>query len=244
MKTKNLKALLPLAAIAITATANAGSVITTNLPANTVIMNIDARNEGAANWDAGQSNWWQPFAANGQFAEVTLGPGTYTFRLTNPTAAAAEFTSLTAPQLSQMYTAWTYNSPWTTDYFMFNKNANNNVNGSALFAGAIIGRVPNWQTYPGANSGGFNTAANAYNAAFTGGVYDKIYTGPGGRLTGTEQTSYTFASTTTIYGVIPDSGVFDNNGGLSIVIETVPEPATMTLLGLGALALIRKKRKA
>lgn len=39
-------------------------------------------------------------------------------------------------------------------------------------------------------------------------------------------------------------GLFDTTGGLAFVAAPVPEPATMAALGLGALALIRRKRKS
>lgn len=231
-------AVFPIFAFA--ALSHAGTVITTNLPSNTWIMNIDGRSEGASNFDGGQANWWTPFASNGQFAELTLGPGTYTFQLINPTDAAAKYPSLDSTQISEIYTAWSYNSPFVTDYIMYDKNANNTVDGSALFYGAVTGNIPNWQSYPGANSGGFNTAQDAYNAAITGGVSDQIVTGPLGRFSGVKASSYTFAQTTTIIGAIPDYYVGDNQAGVSIVVSSVPEP--MSLLTLSGLILLVSKR--
>jgi len=43
------------------AAALGGTVITANLPANTAIVNIDARADGAASYNGDQSLWYQPF---------------------------------------------------------------------------------------------------------------------------------------------------------------------------------------
>src|SRR4051812_11701826 len=94
-----------------------GSVITANLPGSTAIVNIDAKQDGAASFDGGQDNWFHPFFTGGatSLLQYTVAPGFYTFQLTNPTLAATQFPSLTSSQLGQMFTAWTYNSPWITD---------------------------------------------------------------------------------------------------------------------------------
>jgi hypothetical protein len=114
----------------ITEFATAGTVITTNLPANTAIVNINAKQDGSANYSGpNQDLWYQPFFTGGAsgLLQYVIQPGTYSFRLTTPSLAAAQFPALSAGQLSQMYTAWTYNSPWATDYMVFDAAAATNV---------------------------------------------------------------------------------------------------------------------
>src|SRR5436190_19941687 len=79
-----------------------GSVITTNLPAYTAIVNISGTQDGAANYDGTQDKWYGPFSASGTAAllKYSIQPGTYTYRLTNPSVAASQFPSLTSAQLS------------------------------------------------------------------------------------------------------------------------------------------------
>ena len=90
-----------------------GTVITANLPANTAIVNMDARVDGAASFNGDQSLWYQPFSS--ALPQLTLPAGTYQFRVINPTDAALLYPALTVPQVNQIYTAWTYNSPWIED---------------------------------------------------------------------------------------------------------------------------------
>lgn len=116
-----------------------GTVITTNLPAGTAIVNINAKQDGAANWNGGQDSWFDPFFTGGasELLQYTVQPGTYTFRLTNPTLVASEFPELTAAQLGQMFTTWTYNSPWVMDYFVFDAAGAAAIKVPQIFAGAI-----------------------------------------------------------------------------------------------------------
>lgn len=221
-------------ALGATTSAHAGSIITTNLSADTVaIVNIDARNDGAGNFGPGQSAWFSPFAANGQLNQLTLGPGTYTFDLIDPTDAAAAYPNLTSAQRSQLFTSWTFNSPWVTDYFVFDSSAVGNPSQPQLFAGAIS---PNPQS--------FGNPQAAYNAAKANGYSDRLMTGPGGRTNGTEAFEYTLTQTQTLIFVVPDNGLGDNGGGLSVAVRTqaVPEPASLAALALGGLALVRRRR--
>ena len=196
----------------------AGSVITTNLPAKTAIINISGTQDGAANYGGtAQDFWYQPFFTGGATAllEYTIQPGTYTFRLTNPSMAAAQFPSLTSGQLGQVYTAWTYNSPWVTDYMVFDIAAATNPSLPQLFAGAIT---------PPTELPGFGSATAAFNNAETEGFANQIVDSPGGRYTGTVKLQRTFATATTLIFIAPDNALSDNAGGVSVVIA----PATST----------------
>jgi PEP-CTERM motif len=211
----------------------AGSVITTDLPANTAIVNINAATDGAASWCCGQTLWYQPFST-GLLPTYTVQPGTYEFRVVNPSDAAALYPSLTAGDLSQIYTAWTYNSPWITNYLAYDSSAITNSSIPQLFYGAP-------------SSTGYGSASAAYSAALSDGSYDEIYAGS--CCTG-PLTSYTFATATTLAFVIPDNGLYDNTGGVSVLISPVstsaaaPEPGSMAMLA-GALAgLMALRRRA
>ncbi len=211
--------LLVIAVIMLTANrALAGSVITANLPANVAIINISGTQDGAANYGgAAQDFWYQPFFTGGATAllQYTIQPGTYTFRLTNPSLAAAQFSSLTSGQLGQIYTAWTYNSPWATDYMVFDSAAATNASLLQLFSGAIT---------PPAELPGFGSADDAFNNVRKEGFANQIVDSPGGRYTGTVKLQRTFATATTLIFVVPDNALSDNAGGLSVVIA----PATST----------------
>src|SRR5579871_1333287 len=82
--------------------AKSGTVITANLPADTAIVNIDARADGAAAFNGDQSLWYQPFNTSSSLLEYTVQPGTYAFRVVNPSDAAAMFPSLSSGQTSQI----------------------------------------------------------------------------------------------------------------------------------------------
>ncbi len=193
----------------------AGNVITTNLPLNTAIVNVIAKQDGAAGWNANQDSWFQPFFTGGATAltQLVVQPGTYSFRLTNPTLAAAEFPSLSSGQLSQIFTAWTYNSPWITDYFVFDAAGVANSSVPDIFAGAIR---------PAGLNGGTGSAIEAFNLAVNNHFDDIIVKQPGGRITGVRTDRYTFTSTETLTFAVPDNILSDNNGGVSIIVS----PAT------------------
>lgn len=216
----------------------AGSIISTNLPSNTYIVNIDATTDGSANSYDGQNHWNSGFGINNK---LTLGPGTYSFALVSKADAAGLFPNLTGSQLGQIFTDWTYNSPWITDYFV--DDANNN-GGPDLFSGGISGRIPNYYSYPGATSAGFQQAGQAYSALKASGMLDQIFVG--GRFTGTQQSSFTLAQTTTLQFYIPDGGVYDNAGGVSVIVrnaQAVPEPMTLALISASTLIGLRRKAK-
>ncbi len=215
--------------------AHAGTVITTNLPTNTAaIVNIDATNDGARVFTPDQSTWYQPFAVNGAFTELTLGPGTYSFGLIDPADSVAAFPSLTSSQRAQLYSGWTFNSPWITDYYVFDSSAASDANQTQLFTGAIGNTT-------------YSSGEDAYHAAVTGGYASQIVTGPGGRYNGVPASTYTLTKTQTLIFDIPDYILSDNTGGVSVVVTAVhptPEPATFAALGLGAAAVLRRRKRA
>lgn len=211
--------------------ASAGTIITSGLPAGDVIVNISGTADGAGVYDSTQTYWYQPFNLTGTLLEYTFQPGTYNFRVIDPADAASMF-SLPAGQLSKIYTAWTYNSPWVTDYLAFDSSAATNSSEYQLFAGAVT---------PLTDFPGFPNAATAYDTAISTGYYDQIVSGVGGRYHGTTSTSYTFNSTETLIFVIPDWDVYDNAGGVSVLVSPagstspsgVPEPASISLALIG-----------
>lgn len=214
--------------------AHAGSVITTNLPTGVdAIVNIDATQDGASGYDGDQSNWYQPYAGTSGFTELTLGPGTYTFDLTDAADSTSAFPKLSDAQRSQLYTGWTYNSPWITNYLVFDSSALTNSSESQLFSGSF-------------SYGSFGSGLAAYTDAKANGYSSQIVVSPGGRLHGTVETSYTLTSTETLIFDVPDQDDADNSGGVSVVVKTVtqptPEPATFAALGFGLLALRRRKK--
>src|SRR5581483_3528012 len=81
-----------------------GTVVTAGLPANTALINISGTADGASGYDATQTYWYSPFNTSSTLLEYTIQPGTYNFRIVNPTDAAALYPSLTPTQLSSMYT--------------------------------------------------------------------------------------------------------------------------------------------
>jgi hypothetical protein len=144
--------------------------------------------------------------------QYTVQPGAYSFHLTNPSLAAAQFPALTSGQLGQMFTAWTYNNPWATDYMVFNSTATSNPSEPQLFAGSRI---------PPSHFPGFSDATTAFNTAVAEGYDKQIWVAPGGRYTGTVATQITFSTAKTLIFVVPDYLLSDNNGGVSVLIQPV-----------------------
>jgi hypothetical protein len=158
-------------------------------------------------------------------------PGTYGFRVIDPADALAMFPALTPGQTNQMFTAWTYNSPWATDYVVFDQSATNNTT-PQLFDGAFSNTNGIWYTY--------SNATNAYNAAVAGGFYNLIRSGINGRngtngQSGTViSTSYAFNSAATLIFAVPDYDLADNNGGVSVLISpttAIALPPVLSIFG-------------
>jgi hypothetical protein len=204
-----------------------GNVITTNLPAYTAIVNINAQQDGAQSFDGGQDNWFHPFFTGGatSLLQYTIAPGSYTFQLTNPTVAAAEFPSLTAGQLGQIFTAWTFNSPWIEDYFVFDSAGATNFSVPQIFAGAIR---------PAGLNGGTGSATEAFDFAVANHYDNVIVKQPGGRVTGLRTTQYTFTTSETLTFAIPDNILSDNNGGVSVLIQQTGDGVPGDYNGNGA----------
>jgi hypothetical protein len=217
-------ALLGLASLSGTSS-RAGTVISTNLSQGVVaIANINATQDGAQL--TSQDIWKLPFSTT-TIPTVTLPAGTYRFRIVNAVDALAISPSLTAAQQSQIFAGWTYNTPWIEDYLAFDA-ANNTV--SQLFDGA-----PSPTSYTNPNA--------AYAGAKADGTFDDIRLGSRGNPTILSNYDYVVGTPTTFQFVIPDNGVGDNGGGVSVMISTVPEP---TALGMGvpvvAAALLKRRR--
>jgi hypothetical protein len=183
----------------------AGTVITTNLPANTAIVNISATTYGAGNSSgANQIYWSSPITyPSGPLLEYTVQPGAYTFRVINPADALSLYPSLTTSQQNSIFTGWTYNSPWIESYLVFDSSAAQNSGQTQLFSGAELNVA-------------YGNATDAYNAAVAGGYYNQLHVGA--RNAAVTYT-YTFANTTTLIFAVPDSGLYDNQGGVSVLIS-------------------------
>lgn len=194
------------------AAAQAGTVITSNLSSDTVaIVNIDARVDGCGNYsqpNPPQAFWYQPTPTA---PSVTLPAGTYRFRIVDPADAATLYPALTSAQLAQIYTAWTYNSPWIENYMVFKSSALGNPSESQIFDGA-----PAEMSY--------SSAQAAYDGSVANGTFNKIRPAPPGRAGDASSylTEYTFTEQTTILFAVPDVGLFDNSGGVSVAISSAP----------------------
>ncbi|HEY3862725.1 MAG TPA: hypothetical protein VGO59_12640 [Verrucomicrobiae bacterium] len=191
----------------------AGTIITGNLPADTVIINISGTQDGAAAYSTaggdGQALWQRPFNTGGTLLEYTFQPGIYRFLVVDPAEAALLYPGLTPTQTNQIYTAWTYNSPWLEDYLAFDSAAATNSSLSQLFDGA-----------PDFNS--FNNAQSAYNDAVSGGWADKIRSGPLGRASTVISRVFAVTNIETLIFVVPDYDLNDNAGGVSVAISPAP----------------------
>jgi hypothetical protein len=183
----------------------AGTVITSNLPANTAIVNISATTYGAGNSSGSNQIYWSNPIVNpsGPLLEYTIQPGTYTFRVINPADALSIYPSLTSSQQNNIFTGWTYNSPWIESYLVFDSSAAQNSGQTQLFSGAEL-------------NVSYGNATDAYNAAKAGGYYNQLHVGA---RNATATYTYTFASTTTLIFAVPDSGLYDNQGGVSVLIS-------------------------
>jgi hypothetical protein len=232
-----------LAVFFISTAAFADGVITSGLPAGSAIVNISGTEDGAAEYNTGsphaQTYWYDPFNINGDLLEYTVQPGTYSFRIVDPAAAASLEPGLTSAELASIYTAWTYNTPWATDYLVFDSSAATDPSEYQLFTGAVT---------PLADYPGFANATDAYNSAITGGYYDQIVSGVGGRYDGTTSTTYTFTSAETLIFAVPDYYLPDNAGGVSVLISkvsaTTPEPGMLIPLIGGAMFLVIRRRRS
>jgi hypothetical protein len=74
---------------------------------------------------------------------------------------------------------------------------------------------------------GYSSAQAAFNAAVTNDYTDQLRLAPGGRYTGTPARQATFLAPQTLVFGIPDNGLFDNNGGVSVLISPISIPADL-----------------
>jgi hypothetical protein len=182
------------------------------LPANTVIVNINGAQDGARGYNGDQSLWYTPFSESPTSLPpaCTVTPGVYSFRVIDPADAAAMFPDLTAADTNQIFTAWTYNSPWILDYMAFDAAAITNHNLPQIFDGA-----------PDPASSG--NPADAYNHGVSNGYANLLRVGPAGRDSTNFAISYTFTTNETLVFIIPDYDVDDNHGGVSVVVSKIGE---------------------
>jgi hypothetical protein len=139
---------------------------------------------------------------------------------------------LTADQFGGVYTAWTFNSPWLTNYLVFDASG---ATGRQFLTGAIS---------PGESNG----PDAAHQAAKAGGYFDQFYAYPAG----VPQSEITFAAAKTLIFAVPDNILSGNTSGLSALVarvspsdtSAVPEPASLALagIGLGCLAVRARRR--
>ena len=196
---------------------DAGTVITNNLPPGTAIVNIDARVDGAAGFNGDQSLWYRPFnVSGGPLLQLPVSSGDYTFRVIDPADAAALYPNLTSAQTNQIFTGWTYNSPWIENYLVFDISASTNASVPQLFDGD-----PEWPP--------FSNAQDVYNASVAHGTYNQIRTGPLGRASTIRTNVYSLPQTTSLIFVVPDYGLYDNGGGVSVVIAPAQPTLSITL---------------
>ena len=126
--------------------------------------------------------------------------------------------------MNQIFTGWTFNSPWLEDYLVFDAAAATNASLPQLFDGA----------FSNTNGGGgtwtfYDNAIDAYNAAISQGHYDLLRTSAtGGRDSINDVTTYTFTNAETLIFVVPDYDLGDNAGGVSVVIS----PAIVPVLNI------------
>jgi hypothetical protein len=189
-----------------------GTVLTNNLPANTAIVNINATQDGAATYNSDQSLWYHPFNTGGNLLQYQIQPGTYSFRVINPADAARLFPALTPAQTNQIFTAWSYNTPWLLNYLVFPAAAATNYSIPQLFDGD-----PEWPP--------FSNATDAYNGSIAHGTFNVIRIGPLGRNSPILANSFTFTNNETLVFVVPDYQLNDNRGGVSVLVS--PERYTI-----------------
>ena len=173
---------------------NAGTIITTNLPAGDVIININALQDGAAEYGGTPSynDWYQPFNTSNTLLEYTFQPGTYQFRILDHTDAQVLCPLLTSSQLNQIGAgAWSWNTPWGT------------IGSPSIAPPPAILTSINYYLEQWGRGMQMVPAAAAYEPGGHGpGYYDQVVTGSG-RYTGTSSTTYTFAAAETLIFAVP-----------------------------------------
>ncbi|MEO7676826.1 MAG: hypothetical protein ABIV39_08710, partial [Verrucomicrobiota bacterium] len=124
-------------------------------------------------------------------------------------------------QTSQMFEAWTYNSPWITDYLVFDSSATTNNTIYQLFDGAF-------------DFVSYNNSSNAYYGVIGHGYSDSLRVGPLGRNSTNYVKSYTLTNAATLIFAAPDNGLVDNAGGVSVLVSPVGPVLGISASGLTA----------
>jgi hypothetical protein len=134
------------------------------------------------------------------------------------------FPALTSTQTNQIFTAWTYNSPWILDYLVFDSAALTNFSLPQLFDGD-----PEWPPY--------GNPVDAYAGTLAHGTYNQIRVGPQGRDSNILTNIYVFPTSETLVFVVPDNGLSDNNGGVSVLVSPSGTPFLGINQGFGTVTL-------
>jgi len=170
-----------------------------------------------------QSLWYAPInKPAGQLLEYTLQPGTYTFRLINPSDASMIFGPSVGAAVD--WTAWANISPWGEDYLVFDASAATTHTESQLFSGGA-----------GVPTDGVNdiSATAAYNYEITNGLYNNIFVQ---NRNATPQQTVTFP----LMGTGPETVIFSvpkydlsvDQGGVSLLIAPYTSTPGLTTTSL------------
>jgi uncharacterized protein (TIGR03437 family) len=214
-----------------------GTVLTEGLPSGMAIVNISATSttpsvggNGSQPVDQSQNQWRQPFNTAQQLLEYTMQPGTYTMRVINPADAVALFPSLDGKQ-DLIWTAWSYNSPYITDFLVFDSSAASDSQQSQLFSVAGLS--------PGAADAAtaYSDAVNGYTDGNSNNVPPFLNAIALGSRDATPQTTVTFPLVGTeqenVIFTVADNELSDNHAGVSVLIAPATSAPSISNLCAG-----------
>lgn len=190
------------------------------------------------NFYGSNSTQWEPampiaganLDANIDSASLTIGGGFVATQSSNNLRSNGTYWGITSPDLGDAYVQISLAA--VSGYTLTVETITGRVAGS----GTGVGGVDRWaaSTNGGAYAWIITATTTANNNAMSWNVDD---------TTGTNITLRYFASPTVAGGTWGFQGI---SGGNSIVIngttQAIPEPATMSLLGLGALAMVLRRK--